>query len=117
GIIIFDDSYNANPVSAQSALSVLAEYRTRKVVQTPGFVEQGQYTAEAHAVFCEQIKAVADAVIVVGELNRGHFVAGLAGWDGQVVYVPNRESAKKIYPQWLTKGDVLLIINDLPEQY
>lgn len=117
GIIIFDDSYNANPVSAQSALSVLAEYRTRKVVQTPGFVEQGQYTAEAHAVFCEQIKAVADAVIVVGELNRGHFVAGLAGWDGQVVYVPDRESAKKIYPQWLTKGDVLLIINDLPEQY
>lgn len=117
GIIIFDDSYNANPVSAASALSVLAEYRTRKVVQTPGFVEQGNHTAVAHATFCQQIRAVADAVIVVGELNRGHFVAGLAGWDGQVVYVPDRESAKKIYPQWLTKGDVLLIINDLPEQY
>ena len=117
GIIILDDSYNANPTSAQNALDVLAKYQTRKVVQTPGFVEQGANTAIAHAEFCEQIKAVADAVIVVGELNRQAFVQGLADWQGDVVYVADRESAKKIYPQWLTKGDVLLIINDLPEQY
>lgn len=117
GIIIFDDSYNANPASAESALEVIKNYPTRKVVQTPGFVEQGTNTAQAHADFCEQLKAVADAVIVVGELNRPAFVKGLHGWHGAVAYVPDRESAKKIYPQWLTKGDILLIINDLPEQY
>ena len=117
GIIIFDDSYNANPVSAASALQVIADYPTRKVVQTPGFVEQGTNTATAHAQFCEQIKAVADAVIVVGELNRADFCKGLAGWSGDVVYVPSREAAKKQYPHLLKSGDVLLIINDLPEQY
>ena len=117
GIIIFDDSYNANPTSAQSALAVIQNYTTKKVVQTPGFVEQGAHTATAHAEFCAQIKMVADAVIVVGELNRKYFEQGLADWDGEVVYVPDRESAKKIYPQWLTKGDILLLINDLPEQY
>jgi len=117
GIIIFDDSYNANPVSAQSALAVISAYQTRKVVQTPGFVEQGANTEQAHAEFCAQLKSVADAVIVVGELNRKYFEQGLAGWTGDVVYVPDREAAKKIYPQWLTKGDILLIVNDLPEQY
>lgn len=117
GIIIFDDSYNANPISAESALNTIRPYSTRKVVQTPGFVEQGANTAVAHANFCQQLKAVADAVIVVGELNRKDFEQGLAGWSGDVVYVPNREAAKKIYPQWLSKGDILLIINDLPEQY
>lgn len=117
GIIIFDDSYNANPTSAQSALAVIQNYTTKKVVQTPGFVEQGTNTKQAHAEFCAQIKMVADAVIVVGELNRKYFEQGLADWDGDVVYVSDRESAKKIYPQWLTKGDILLIINDLPEEY
>jgi len=117
GIIIFDDSYNANPVSAKSALDVIAKYQTRKVVQTPGFVEQGKNAETAHIQFCEQIKTVANAVIVVGELNRKYFEQGLANWQGDVIYVPNRDSAKKIYPQWLSKGDILLIINDLPEQY
>lgn len=117
GIIIFDDSYNANPASAESALDVIRAYPTRKVVQTPGFVEQGENTAAAHATFCAQLKAVADAVIVVGELNRKYFTQGLADWGGEVVYVENREAAKKIYPQWLKKGDILLIINDIPEQY
>lgn len=117
GIIILDDSYNANPKSAASALDVLRTYQTRKVVQTPGFVEQGAHTAEAHAAFCEQIKAVADAVLVVGDLNRADFEKGLNGWTGDVAYVPDREAAKKYYPRWLASGDVLLIINDLPEQY
>ncbi|MCM1404410.1 MAG: UDP-N-acetylmuramoyl-tripeptide--D-alanyl-D-alanine ligase [Prevotella sp.] len=117
GIIILDDSYNANPASAASALDVLRGYTTKKVVQTPGFVEQGAHTATAHATFCAQIKAVADAVIVVGELNRADFTRGLDGWTGDVAYVPDREAAKKYYPLWLSAGDVLLIINDLPEQY
>ncbi len=117
GIIIFDDSYNANPSSAASALDVIRTYQTRKVVQTPGFVEQGAHTAEAHAAFCEQIKQVVDAVIVVGELNRTDFEKGLDGWTGDVAYVPDREAAKKYYSLWLNAGDVLLMINDLPEQY
>lgn len=117
GIIIFDDSYNANPTSAQSALEVIRQYPTRKVVQTPGFVEQGTNTAAAHAQFCAQIKTVADVVIVVGSVNRTYFEQGLAGWSGDVVYVSNREDAKKQYPHWLKSGDILLIINDLPEQY
>ena len=117
GITIFDDSYNANPKSAENALALIANYQTRKVVQTPGFVEQGTNAEQAHLEFCTQIKMVADAVIVVGELNRKYFEQGLNGWHGDVVYVPDRESAKKIYPQWLSKGDILLMINDLPEQY
>ncbi len=117
GIIILDDSYNANPDSAAAALEVLGSYKTRKVVQTPGFVEQGANTAAAHAKLCAQIKAVADAVIVVGELNRVDFAKGLQDFKSEVVYVPNREAAKQYYPQLLRSGDVLLILNDIPENY
>lgn len=117
GIIVLDDSYNANPDSAAAALAVLKTYHTRKVVQTPGFVEQGLNTAAAHAQLCAQIKAVADAVIVVGNLNREYFAHGLSGWSGEVVYVPNREAAKAYYAQLLKSGDVLLLLNDVPENY
>lgn len=117
GIIVLDDSYNANPASATSALEVLNSYSTRKVVQTPGFAEQGSNAAVAHAELCEQIKNVADAVIVVGTLNREYFKKGFSNWYGKVVYVANREMAKQYYPQWLKSGDVLLILNDIPEQY
>lgn len=117
GIIILDDSYNANPTSVQSALAVLAESTGKKVVQTPGLVEQGANSAAAHRELCRQIAAVADAVIVVGELNKAYFQDGLQNFAGQVFYVANREAAKKIYPHLLQSGDTLLIANDLPEQY
>lgn len=117
GIIILDDSYNANPTSVQSALAVLAEGTGKKVVQTPGLVEQGTNAAAAHRALCAQIAAVADAVIVVGELNKAYFRDGLRDYRGQVFYVANREAAKKIYPHLLQSGDTLLIANDLPEQY
>ncbi len=117
GIIILDDSYNANPVSAASALAVLGTYATRKVVQTPGFVEQGDNTATAHATLCTQIKNVADAVIVVGTLNRDAFTQGLTGWGKPVFYAATRDAAKAFYPSLLSAGDVLLLLNDLPENY
>ncbi len=117
GIIILDDSYNANPNSAAAALKVLSNYHTRKVVQTPGFVEQGGNTATAHAQLCTQIRQVADVVIVVGTLNRKYFEQGLQDWQGKVIYVPDRETAKQYYPQLLSGGDVLLILNDIPESY
>lgn len=117
GIIILDDSYNANPTSVASALAVLNQATGKKVVQTPGLVEQGTNSAAAHRELCAQIAAVADAVIVVGELNKAYFQDGLRDFQGQVFYAADREAAKKIYPHLLTSGDTLLIANDLPEQY
>ena len=117
GIIILDDSYNANPDSAAAALAVLGSFSSRKVVQTPGFVEQGQQTAAAHAQLCAQIKQVADAVIVVGTLNRADFENGLQDFPGKVIYVAHRDDAKQHYSELLSSGDVLLLLNDLPENY
>ena len=44
-------------------------------------------------------------------------IADYCGNPGRGSHFFAMESAKKIYPQWLTKGDILLIINDLPEEY
>lgn len=117
GIVILDDSYNANPQSAAAALDVLKTCPGRKVVQTPGFVEQGTNQAAAHRTLAAQIQAVADAVIIVGELNRAALQAALTDCGKPVYCVPNRDAAKPLYASLLAPGDVLLLLNDIPEKY
>src|SRR5581483_8626527 len=40
GVTVIDDAYNSNPAGARAALAVLAEFPGRKVLVTPGMVEQ-----------------------------------------------------------------------------
>lgn len=117
GIVILDDSYNANPQSAAAALDVLKTCPGRKVVQTPGFVEQGDNQAAAHQTLAAQIQAVADAVIIVGELNRAALQAALADCGKPVYFVPNRDAARPLYANLLSAGDTLLLLNDIPDKY
>ena len=117
GIHILDDSYNANPASATAALAVLKTCAGRKVVQTPGLVEQGEASAAANQTLGEQMAAVADAVIIVGAVNRAALTRGLAQFSGPVKYAATRDAAQNFYPELLTAGDTLLILNDLPENY
>jgi UDP-N-acetylmuramoyl-tripeptide--D-alanyl-D-alanine ligase len=120
GIRILDDSYNSNPVSAKYALDVLCGMAGKKVVQTAGFAEQGDNAYNANCEFGKQIAAVADAVIIIGELNKAAINGGLVSADynkNEIHFAASREAAKSIYPQILNAGDILLIINDLPERY
>ncbi len=117
GVKILDDSYNSNPESAKTALDVIAEMPGRKIIQTPGFVEQGVNNYSSHIKFGKQISTVADIVIIVGQLNKKSLKEGLKNFTGQVFYVDSREDAKKIYPRILRNGDILLIENDIPENY
>lgn len=120
GVKILDDSYNANPDGAKVALEVLAAFDGIKVVQTCGFVEQGEKAVVLNREFGIQIAAVADFVIIAGGLNKTALAEGLSAADfppEKTYFVPNTETAKAIYPHILHRGDTLLIENDLPENY
>jgi UDP-N-acetylmuramoyl-tripeptide--D-alanyl-D-alanine ligase len=133
GCAVLDDTYNANPAGARSALAKLARIGTdgrRRVVVTPGMVELGARQAEENRRFATDAVAVATDVLVVGRTNRRALLRGarcpLVGGEpltGQVctgaaiVVVDTREQATAWVRSQLGPGDVVLYENDLPDHY
>jgi UDP-N-acetylmuramoyl-tripeptide--D-alanyl-D-alanine ligase len=120
GVLILDDSYNASPGGTRAALDVLALFKGKKVIMTPGMVELGTKEAEENFRFGNSMAAVADKVIIVNEINKTAIYDGLlsGGFKKEDIYtVPTLDEAKKIYADILSPGDVLLIENDLPDNY
>ena len=120
GIIILDDSYNANEQGTRAALDVLALFTGKKVIQTPGIVEQGKESHKTNFKLGKRIARVADEVIIVNETNRAYIEAGLenSNFDKAKIHtVKTAADAKQLYSKLLTAGDVLLIANDLPDNF
>jgi UDP-N-acetylmuramoyl-tripeptide--D-alanyl-D-alanine ligase len=139
GVRIIDDGYNANPDGAKSALEVLLSFNGKKIVQTPGFAEQGNNAYKSNFEFGRQIAEVADTVIIMGTLNKQALLNGIekgvtdnmqditASASSprpncprnvlEIHFADDLEEAKKLYPRILRSGDTLLIENDLPENY
>ena len=121
GVKIIDDSYNSNPDGAILALGKLAELKTSKaVIMTPGMVELGDYQYDENKTFAENMGKVADEIIIVGEENKKSLLDGLKNIEynkENIHCVPDVESAKKLFPKLLNRGDVLLIENDLPDNF
>jgi UDP-N-acetylmuramoyl-tripeptide--D-alanyl-D-alanine ligase len=139
GVRIIDDGYNANPVGAKSALEVLTSFDGKKIVQTPGFAEQGDNAYKSNFEFGRQIAEAADTIIIVGTLNKQALLDGITKGSNygtqemkplessprtkqfrntpEIHFADNLEEAKKLYPHILQSGDTLLIENDLPENY
>ncbi|MCL2850927.1 MAG: UDP-N-acetylmuramoyl-tripeptide--D-alanyl-D-alanine ligase [Firmicutes bacterium] len=120
GIIILDDSYNASEQGTRAALNVLSLFDGKKVVQTPGIVEQGKQSYQTNFAYAKEIAKIADAVIVINETNKQAILDGLEteNFDKEQIYtVANLDQAKELYGQLLKPGDCLLIANDLPDNF
>jgi UDP-N-acetylmuramoyl-tripeptide--D-alanyl-D-alanine ligase len=118
GVVVIDDTYNANPEGAARALELLESAvggRNRRAVVTPGMVELGPDQDEANRAFAAAV-VKADAVLVaVGWTNRRALVAGAAG--GEIVTVRSRAAAREWVRSCLAAGDGVLWENDLPSHY
>jgi UDP-N-acetylmuramoyl-tripeptide--D-alanyl-D-alanine ligase len=133
GLTVLDDTYNANPAGARTALAKLSGAGTdghRRVVVTPGMVELGEQQAEENERFAAEAVAVATDVLVVGRTNRrallrgarcalsrGGDLAGQCQPGAAVVVVDTREQATAWVRSQLGPGDVVLYENDLPDHY
>jgi len=120
GVLILDDSYNSSPAGTVAALDVLTLFKGKKIVLTPGIIELGATQDKENFKFGVRLSSVADKVIVVNELNRSAIVDGLKSQafpDENIYTVKNLEEAKGVYSGLLKAGDVLLIENDLPDNY
>lgn len=119
GIDIIDDSFNSNPDGAKSAVETLQMFEGRKVVMTPGLVELGKSENDENYKLGEEIGKVADLVLLIGSARAEMIKRGLidSGYSGEI-HVYNKLSAcEDDFKNRLHAGDVLLILNDLPDIY
>jgi UDP-N-acetylmuramoyl-tripeptide--D-alanyl-D-alanine ligase len=123
-VTVIDDAFNSNPQGAEVALEVLgAMPARRRVIVTPGIIELGDLQFEANRRFGHSAAAVADALIVVADVNREAILAGArdaaSGSSGaaEVVAVPTLAEARRRLADLLRPGDAVLFENDLPDHH
>ena len=121
GLVVVDDTYNANPVGAHAALAEaagLAAGRSgRLVLVTPGMVELGHVQAERNEALGRAAAEAGAHVVVVGRTNREALVAGIVAAGGSHDVVDRRDQAVPLATTVAGPEGVILYENDLPDHY
>lgn len=137
-IDIIDDTYNCSISSANSALEFLSNIDKVKVVCTPGIVEGGKQQFTLNQQLSQKLNDIADIVIIVGKTNRKSLISKLTNFELNTIKLPIRcinkkfncitqkkrayivdtlEIAKHIFSKILNNNHILLLLNDLPDEY
>jgi UDP-N-acetylmuramoyl-tripeptide--D-alanyl-D-alanine ligase len=116
GIVVVDDTFNANPASAVAALKVLSslELLGRRVVVTPGLIELGRDQYGENLRLAQLVESMMGELVVVGRTNA---VALAAGSPKPPKRVDTRDEAVEWVRSTLRAGDAVLFLNDLPDHY
>ncbi len=125
GVLVIDDTYNANPVGSLRALegaaSLAAERGGPLVVVTPGMVELGSVQAERNRAFGAAIGAAGGLLLAVARTNRAALMAGYASTATNTapgaIAVATREQAVRQAVEAAGDRGVILYENDLPDHY
>jgi UDP-N-acetylmuramoyl-tripeptide--D-alanyl-D-alanine ligase len=116
GVVVIDDTFNANPASARAALNVLTslDLTGRRVVVTPGLVELGGEQNSENILLAQRVAAVPAELVVVARTN----VEALeAGYEKPLQRFDTRDEATAWIRSFLVSGDAVLYLNDLPDHY
>ena len=117
GLLVINDSYNANPASTTSAveaLSVIGRRRGRRTVAVLGELrELGESARAGHVEVGVAAAALGiDVVVVVGEAAAG-IADGLRSadppWRGEVIVTAGRDEALAWVRENVAAGDVVLV--------
>ena len=121
GAVLLDDSFNSNILGTKSALDVLGKFKQKnKIVITPGMVELGNREMIENLKFGKNIAGVATKVYIVNVKNRKIIMRGLVdnGFsEDNIICVDTFNEAWEDVTKNLSKDDVILIENDLPDNY
>jgi UDP-N-acetylmuramoyl-tripeptide--D-alanyl-D-alanine ligase len=116
GVEVIDDTFNANPASAASALKVLTAMPLsgRRVVVTPGLVELGREQYGENLALARKVAFYGAELVIV---NRTNAVPLTLGFEGPVRRFNTRDEAVTWVRSALVAGDGVLYLNDLPDHY
>jgi UDP-N-acetylmuramoyl-tripeptide--D-alanyl-D-alanine ligase len=116
GVVVIDDTFNANPASAAVALRALAALpvKGRRVVVTPGLIELGSEQYNENLRLATHVEAVPAELVIVARTN---VVALESAFTGTVRRFDTRDEAVAWVRASLVAGDGVLYLNDLPDHY
>lgn len=121
GSLLIDDAYNANPEGCLEAVKVLGSFEgMQKVIITPGLVELGEKEYECNKALGAAAAKVCDKIIFVGKQRSAPLVDGAKeeGFDEANLFVADSfKNAMEIYSQFADSNTVVLLENDLPDNY
>lgn len=116
--LVIDNAYNSNPHSFRCAIDTLCLFDGyRKIVITPGVVEQGRNSYEENYKLGKYMADRVGFVYVVNKTNRNALLNGIK--DGEMIIDKIAVVDKFADIDWsdFGLGDVVLIENDLPDNY
>ena len=121
GSIIIDDAYNSNIKGAKMALEVLKSFKHKqRILITPGIVELGSKSNEINQELGRNAAESSDFIILVGAQQAIPIYNGIKekGYPESQVYIAqNLQDALSKMNSILTKDSVVLLENDLPDNY
>ncbi|HUX05240.1 MAG TPA: UDP-N-acetylmuramoyl-tripeptide--D-alanyl-D-alanine ligase [Acidimicrobiales bacterium] len=116
GVVVIDDTFNANPSSATASLDLLWSLPLggRRVVVTPGLIELGSLQYGENLSLAQKVLARGGELVVVGRTN---VVPMAIGAEQRLRRFDTREQAVEWVRSALVPGDGVLYLNDLPDHY
>ena len=109
GKIIIDDSFNGNIEGMLESIDLVAKYKGKKIIITPGLVEANE---EMNKKLATKIDKTFDLVIVTGSLNRHILCDNIT--KPNKIYVADKTKLEKILAENTQVGDLILFSNDAP---
>lgn len=121
GSLMIDDAYNSNPEGCIEAVRVLSSFEgMQKIIITPGLIELGEKEYDCNFRLGLETADKCDIIIFVG-LNRSKPMVDAVNttdFNKENMYVASSfKEAMQIYSKFANSNTVLLIENDLPDNY
>ena len=119
-VTVIDDAFNANPVGSKEALNVLAMFPGKKIIITPGLVEQGSEEEQLNYEFGYHMAACSDIAIIIGKKHADPICEGLLDAHFPKDHLVRAESlaeATVLLKNYTEPGCVVLFENDLPDNF
>lgn len=120
GVTVIDDSYNSNKRGAMYAIDTLEFFEDKKkIVMSQGLVELGAESEEANIELGGYMAQKVDVAILIG-VNAKYLMQGLVekGMKLRNIYVvKDLEQAQHVLKKIVDKNSVVLIQNDLTDNY
>ena len=121
GSIIIDDAYNSNIKGAKMALEVLKSFEHKKrILITPGIVDLGDKQSEINQELGRAAAEASDFIILVGASQAVPIYNGIKEKnypESNIFIAKNLQEALSKMNEILTKDSVVLLENDLPDNY
>ena len=108
GILVYDDSYNANPASMSSALRVLAAHKGRRIAVLGSMLELGPEAAQLHREVGQEAAQSAELVLCYGP-NGQDLAAGVASANGSAEVYDDMDTLVKRLKAVAGQGDAVLV--------